>query len=126
MGLTAVQNVEDDYSISDAPLTALGKDQASRLPSLTQALQAEVEVVITSPLRRTLQSTKLGYGPAIERLGGLGSVVCLPQLQGVYSRSTCPCSPRRMQRPAMRHRLVPRCARGGPPVRGLRLLAALA
>jgi broad specificity phosphatase PhoE len=35
----------------------------------------------TSPLKRTLQSTRLAWGPAIERLGGLKNVICLPQAQ---------------------------------------------
>lgn len=78
-----MQNVADDYSIADAPLTQLGKEQAARLPTLTPALQQSAEVILCSPLRRTLESAKLGYAPAIERLGGLKTVVCLPQLQGM-------------------------------------------
>lgn len=75
------QNVADDYTIRDAPLTPLGKQQSARLPSLTSDLQSRAEVVLSSALKRTLQSTKIGYAPAIERLGGLGKVVLLPQLQ---------------------------------------------
>ncbi|GAK66815.1 phosphoglycerate mutase-like protein [Moesziomyces antarcticus] len=77
----AEHNVADDYSIPDAPLTALGKQQSGRLPSLTQELQARAQVILSSALKRTLQSTKIGYAPAIERLGGLSKVVLLPQLQ---------------------------------------------
>lgn len=77
------QNVEYDYSIPDAPLTELGKRQASRLPALTPELQAKAEVVISSPLRRTLQTVALGYAGAVDRLGGHAKVVCLPQLQGM-------------------------------------------
>lgn len=77
----AEHNVADDYSIPDAPLTPLGKQQSGRLPSLTQELQARAQVILSSALKRTLQSTKIGYAPAIERLGGLGKVVLLPQLQ---------------------------------------------
>lgn len=43
-------------------------------------LQNEVDLVVTSPLQRTLQTTKLGWGPAIERLG-VENVICLPQAQ---------------------------------------------
>ncbi|PWZ01833.1 phosphoglycerate mutase-like protein [Testicularia cyperi] len=77
----AEHNVADDYSIPDAPLTPLGKQQSARLPSLTQDLQSRAEVILSSGLKRTLQSTKIGYAPAIERLGGLSKVVVLPQLQ---------------------------------------------
>ncbi|CDW95776.1 hypothetical protein [Sporisorium scitamineum] len=77
----AEHNVADDYSIPDAPLTPLGKQQSARLPSLTQDLQSRAQVILSSALKRTLQSTKIGYAPAIERLGGLGKVVLLPQLQ---------------------------------------------
>lgn len=44
-------------------------------------LQKEADVIISSPLKRTLQTTYLGWAPAIERLGGLKKVVCLPQAQ---------------------------------------------
>ncbi|SPO29041.1 uncharacterized protein UTRI_05615 [Ustilago trichophora] len=77
----AEHNVADDYSIPDAPLTPLGKQQSGRLPSLTQDLQSRAQVILSSALKRTLQSTKIGYAPAIERLGGLDKVVLLPQLQ---------------------------------------------
>ncbi|SNX86765.1 uncharacterized protein MEPE_05474 [Melanopsichium pennsylvanicum] len=77
----AEHNVADDYSIPDAPLTPLGKQQSARLPSLTQDLQSRAQVILSSGLKRTLQSTKIGYAPLIERLGGLGKVIVLPQLQ---------------------------------------------
>lgn len=44
-------------------------------------MQSRAQVILSSALKRTLQSTKIGYAPAIERLGGLGKVVLLPQLQ---------------------------------------------
>ncbi|WFC97551.1 hypothetical protein MYAM1_000265 [Malassezia yamatoensis] len=78
----AEHNVEDDYSIPDAPLTPLGKRQAARLPSLSDELQNTVDVILSSPLRRTLQTVSLGYPKAVKRLGGLSKVVCVPQLQG--------------------------------------------
>lgn len=48
---------------------------------MTPELQAKAEIIISSGLKRTLQSTKIGYAPAIERLGGLDKVIVLPQLQ---------------------------------------------
>ncbi|KAI3626895.1 hypothetical protein CBS14141_000896 [Malassezia furfur] len=77
----AEHNVEDDYSIPDAPLTDLGKRQASRLPGLTPELQQTAQVILSSPLRRTLQTVSLGFSDAVDRLGGHAEVVCLPQLQ---------------------------------------------
>lgn len=62
-------------------MTPLGKQQSARLPSLTQDLQSRAQVILSSALKRTLQSTKIGYAPAVERLGGLSKVVLLPQLQ---------------------------------------------
>ncbi len=43
-------------------------------------MQREVDLLVTSPLQRTLQTTKLGWRPAIERLG-IQNVICLPQAQ---------------------------------------------
>ncbi|KAF2857351.1 phosphoglycerate mutase-like protein [Piedraia hortae CBS 480.64] len=77
----AEHNVDLDYSIPDAPLTKLGRKQASALADKIKALQDEADLVVTSPLKRTLQTTHLGYSAAISRLGGLGNVICLPQAQ---------------------------------------------
>ncbi|KAI1657890.1 phosphoglycerate mutase-like protein [Daldinia decipiens] len=77
----AEHNVDLDYTIHDAPLTPLGKKQAASLARLIPDLQNEADVVISSPLQRTLQTTYLGWRPAVERLGGLKNVVLLPQAQ---------------------------------------------
>ncbi|KAI2620031.1 phosphoglycerate mutase-like protein [Hypoxylon sp. NC1633] len=77
----AEHNVDLDYSIHDAPLTPLGKKQAASLPQLIPDLQQEADLIVSSPLKRTLQTTYLGYAPAIERLGGPKNVVLLPQAQ---------------------------------------------
>ncbi|KAI1334020.1 phosphoglycerate mutase-like protein [Xylariaceae sp. FL0016] len=77
----AEHNVGLDYSIPDAPLTPLGKKQATSLSRQIPELQQEADLIVSSPLRRTLQTTYLGWAPAIERLGGLKKVVCLPQAQ---------------------------------------------
>lgn len=68
-------------TVPDAPLTELGKKQAASLAPYLRQLQNEVDLVVSSPLKRTLQTTKLAYAPAIERLGGLGKVICLPEAQ---------------------------------------------
>lgn len=69
--------------VPDAPLTALGKKQAASLAtqSKVKELAQEADLVVSSPLKRTLQTTKLGWKDAIDRLGGLSKVVCLPQAQ---------------------------------------------
>ncbi|KAI1470255.1 phosphoglycerate mutase-like protein [Daldinia caldariorum] len=77
----AEHNVSLDYSIHDAPLTPLGKKQAASLARQIPDLQSSAEVILSSPLRRTLQTTYLGWGPAVSRLGGPKSVVLLPQAQ---------------------------------------------
>ncbi|SMY28803.1 unnamed protein product [Zymoseptoria tritici ST99CH_1A5] len=81
----AEHNVDLDYTIPDAPLTPLGRKQASSLStqinSTSPGLLSEVDLVVSSPLKRTLQTTYLGYKPTIDRLGGLGKVITLPQAQ---------------------------------------------
>jgi broad specificity phosphatase PhoE len=66
--------------VPDAPLTALGQKQSAALAPQIPDLQQEVDLIVTSALTRTLQSTKLGWAPAIERLG-IENVICLPQAQ---------------------------------------------
>lgn len=68
-------------TVPDAPLTPLGKKQAASLAPQITTLQNSAEIIISSPLKRTLQTTKLGWGPAVERLGGIKKVICLPQAQ---------------------------------------------
>ena len=66
--------------VPDAPLTPLGKKQAAAMAPQVKQLQQEAEVVVSSPLKRTLQTTKLAWGPAVERLG-IENVICLPEAQ---------------------------------------------
>lgn len=80
----AHRNVKQDTTILDAPLTALGKQQAARVPALIPDIQQSVQVILSSPLRRTLQTTSAAYAPAIARLGGSRRLVVLPQLQGAW------------------------------------------
>ncbi|KAK5175695.1 uncharacterized protein LTR77_000834 [Saxophila tyrrhenica] len=78
----AEHNVDLDYSILDAPLTPLGRKQASSLSRLLPpSIQSRIDLLVSSPLSRTLQTTLLGYEPVISRLGGRGAVVCLPEAQ---------------------------------------------
>lgn len=66
--------------VLDPPLTDLGRKQASSLAPELPNEQAIVDLVVTSPLRRTLETTLLGWGPAVNRLG-VENVICLPAAQ---------------------------------------------
>lgn len=75
-------NVDSDWYILDAPLTKLGRQQARELNESTQdSLQQDVELIVSSPLRRTMSTTLDGYPKAIESLGGKGKLVLLPDAQ---------------------------------------------
>lgn len=52
---------------------------ASLAPKIPQ-LQDKVELIVTSPLKRTLQTTLLGWGPAVKRLG-VKNAICHPGAQ---------------------------------------------
>ncbi|KAI0759716.1 phosphoglycerate mutase-like protein [Trametes elegans] len=81
----AEHNVENDYSIPDAPLTAKGRQQAAALNEATKdTIQATADLLVTSGLRRTLSTTLIGYPALRARLEAAGKpVVVLPQLQEV-------------------------------------------
>ncbi|TKA42733.1 hypothetical protein B0A55_13460, partial [Friedmanniomyces simplex] len=69
----AEHNVTFDWS---------SKKQAASLAPQIPDLQQEVDLIATSPLTRTIQTTRRGWAPAIQRLG-LANVVLLPQAQEV-------------------------------------------
>ena len=77
--------MERDYSIPDPPLTQLGITQARELARVTQdTIQVQADLLVTSPLTRTLQTTLLGYPHLKDRLGSQSdrkSVIALPELQ---------------------------------------------
>ncbi|KAK0943731.1 hypothetical protein LTR48_002277 [Friedmanniomyces endolithicus] len=79
----AEHNVTFDWSIPDAPLTPLGKTQATALAPLIPHLQREVDLIATSPLTRTVQTTLRAFAPAINRLGGPSKIVLVPEAQEV-------------------------------------------
>jgi hypothetical protein len=55
-----------DYSIRDAVLTARGKEQCRTLSSAFKQHQ-DVDIVFASPLRRTIQTAALSFGPVLAR-----------------------------------------------------------
>ncbi|KAL1660566.1 histidine phosphatase superfamily [Schizophyllum commune] len=79
----AEHNVADDYTIHDAPLTALGREQAAKLHADTKDnIQQTADLLVTSGLRRTMQTAIIGYPELRKRLEAAGKpVVVLPQLQ---------------------------------------------
>ncbi|OSX60685.1 hypothetical protein POSPLADRAFT_1148492 [Postia placenta MAD-698-R-SB12] len=79
----AEHNVAEDYTIHDAPLTALGRQQAANLHKDTkETIQQTAELLVTSGLKRTLTTTAIGYATLRKRLEEQGKgVVVLPQLQ---------------------------------------------
>lgn len=79
--------VEDDYSsahnglcaisleltwcnaVADAPLTELGREQCTYLCKRTlESIQQRADLVVSSPLRRTMTTTLIGYSALLERL----------------------------------------------------------
>ncbi|KAK9896347.1 phosphoglycerate mutase-like protein [Cystobasidium minutum MCA 4210] len=69
------------FHIADARLTPTGVEQAKELcATLPQDLLENVELVVSSPLRRALETTLLGLQPVLDRVGRR-SVVILPHAQ---------------------------------------------
>lgn len=62
-------------------MTPLGRKQAAALAPQVQHLTSEVNLVATSPLTRTIQTTLLGWPAAIEKLGGRSKIALLPEFQ---------------------------------------------
>lgn len=55
----ALHNVSRDYSLSDPVLSKLGHEQCKKLQEhlqTQQPLASQIEYVVTSPMRRTLQT----------------------------------------------------------------------
>ena len=61
----ALHNVASDYSLPDPPLSGLGHEQCKKLADhlqVEQPLAAKIEYIVTSPMRRTLQTTQESLG----------------------------------------------------------------
>ncbi|OXG77442.1 hypothetical protein C349_05264 [Cryptococcus neoformans var. grubii Br795] len=81
----AEHNVADDYTIADAPLTTLGQEQSRQLNEATKnGVQKTAELLVTSPLRRPLETMLLGYPELKSRLEKSGKhAILLDILQEV-------------------------------------------
>lgn len=73
--------------VPDPSLTDLGRKQASELNETTKiTIQTRAELLVTSPLKRTVATTIIGYPSLRERLEANGKpIVVLPELQEVMS-----------------------------------------
>lgn len=72
--------LQRNYSIRDAVLTPKGKGQCSALQSAFK-YHNDIDIVFSSPLRRTIQTASLSLGPALARKEV--PFVLLPPLQEV-------------------------------------------
>ncbi|KAK8864646.1 hypothetical protein IAR55_001896 [Kwoniella newhampshirensis] len=81
----AEHNVDNDYTIADAPLTELGRKQSRELNEMTKnGVQKTAELLVSSPLRRPMETMLLGYPNLKERLDKAGKpVILLDTLQEV-------------------------------------------
>jgi len=79
----AEHNVDRDWDIPDPPLTQTGRRQSALLNEDTKdTIQKTAELLLTSGLKRPLQTTILAYPLLRKRLEAAGKpVVVLPQLQ---------------------------------------------
>ncbi|KAH7396981.1 histidine phosphatase superfamily [Phaeosphaeria sp. MPI-PUGE-AT-0046c] len=59
-------NLRRDYTILDAVLTTTGKEQCRALSAAFEH-HGDVDIVFASPLRRTIQTAALSFGPALSR-----------------------------------------------------------
>lgn len=97
----ALHNVNKDYSIPDPPLSELGVSQCSKLRTRLREQVAQghfdrPELIVTSPMRRTLQTTTLALDWLIDGSDGNGKVPVIPSAdwQGefaalLFSTATC-------------------------------------
>ncbi|KAK9894774.1 PGAM-domain-containing protein [Cystobasidium minutum MCA 4210] len=74
----AEHNVMCDWSIPDPHLTALGKSQAKAIPTTYPSLFDNVDIILSSPMRRTIETTLLGF-PKLK--DGSVKLELLPDLQ---------------------------------------------
>lgn len=84
-GVHNVPHAAAPDEIPDPRLTAKGRLQCKELHSKTVDLQNTVDMIVTSPLRRTMETCLIGFETAINRLGK-ENVVVLPELQEINGR----------------------------------------
>lgn len=71
-------------SVHDPKLTALGREQSKQLNDLTEdTIQPKVELILCSPMLRTLETMSIGYPSAVDRLIPEQKVIIVDKLQEV-------------------------------------------
>jgi broad specificity phosphatase PhoE len=90
-------NISKDFSQHDPPLTTLGHAQAANLVS-TFPNPERIAVVITSPLRRAIQTSLAGFSHVLDKRyfdqisgSGIEHGVTLTLEPGLQERSAMPC-----------------------------------
>ncbi|WWC61927.1 uncharacterized protein I303_104513 [Kwoniella dejecticola CBS 10117] len=65
----AEHNLAEEYFLPDAPLTDLGRMQSQELCDRTkETIQKTAELIVSSPLRRTMETMLIGFKDLKERL----------------------------------------------------------
>lgn len=72
-------NVGNNWLIPDPHLTPLGEKQAAALPTAYPKLFQNADVILTSPLKRTIQTTLIGF-PRLSDDNNVKPLVILPDL----------------------------------------------
>jgi len=86
----SAHNVTKDFSLRDPGLTAQGFVQASSLATTFSAL-ASTAVILTSPLRRTIETTLAGFGGIFNNTDNKKKAVELILDPDLQERSDLPC-----------------------------------
>ncbi|EPE33227.1 Phosphoglycerate mutase-like protein [Glarea lozoyensis ATCC 20868] len=81
----AEHNVTHNPNTRDALLTEKGIQQCEKLKKLSESFHHEIDLVVASPLRRTIQTAVYSFGPVLAKTG----LILLPDAQEV---SGMPCN----------------------------------
>ncbi len=79
-----MEKLFDSPTFWDAPLTPRGIEQCARLKTEIDAVGADVELIVVSPLTRTLQTGSLSFGAAYPSVRMLASESCRERI-AVYT-----------------------------------------
>lgn len=86
----AEHNVAFDYTIPDAKLTPLGRTQAASLNHLSaSSYQSTAELIVSSPMRRPLETMILGYPSLLSRLESAGKPPVILDILQEVNRHAC-------------------------------------
>ena len=84
----AAHNATGDYTIRDPALTELGRRQATSIAATNARALEDCDLIVTSPLRRTIETTLLGfYGADASPRRRRVPIVLMPELQEAGARA---------------------------------------